>query len=238
MRRVDDLQCGGMTLVQDDEGYCFTSDAVLLADFAKTRRGDLVADLGTGSGVIAVLMAAKRSSIRVVGIEIQPALLALAEENVRRNGLSGRVRTVLGDLIDAPRLLGRPADAAVSNPPYFRRDSAPLGDNEQRARARHEVDVDLAGLCAAAFRILKCGGVFSLCYPAERLAELCYELKAHRLEPKVLRAVQARSDLAPHLYLVQAVREGAPGLAHLPPLLLDGPELAAVYARTEKEEEA
>ena len=236
MIRADDLQCRGMTLLQDSEGYCFTSDAVLLADFVTCGRGARLVDFGTGSGILALLVAEKRPSVRVTGVEIQESLYRLAVRNAERNALWGRVRVVCGDLRTYWREQERAADAVMCNPPYYRKGACFVGENPERARARHETDLSLRELCEAAKKTVKPGGDFFLCYPAERLGELFYELKSQRLEPKVLRAVQTGTEQAPYLYLVRATREGAPGLRHLPPLIRGSAEEREIYSRTEKEE--
>lgn len=239
MERIDDLQLNGLTLVQDDELYCFTGDSVLLADFVRARSGETVCDFGTGSGVIAILLAAKRPGLRVVACEIQPELCALARRNVSRCGFDGRITVLEADLKTVYRRLDTPADAVVCNPPYCRRGSSFPNENISRARARHEIDVTLPELCAAASKALRSGGRFFLSYPAERFCELIAALCAEGLEPKRVRPVHIDSSAAPHLFLVEAHRDAAPGVRFLPPLLLrEGGEVAEIYARTHKEDDA
>ena len=243
MERVDDLQINGLTLVQDDGLYAFTGDAVLLSDFVRTRAGDTVCDFGAGTGIISVLLAAKRKNLRVIACEIQPELCALARKNVERNRLSDRVEVREGDVRELFRTLAKPADAVVCNPPYFRKGSSFPNENESKARARHEIDLTLPELCGAAEKVLKNGGRFFACYPAERFCEFVCELRAVGLEVKRARAVQVAAGRAPHLFLAEAHKGGGFGCVWLPPLILregagDSAEVAEIYQRENKEDEA
>lgn len=237
MERICDLQINGLTLLQDDELYCFTSDSVLLADFVRAKTGETVCDFGTGAGIIAILLAGKRPGIRVTACEIQPALCALARRNAERNGLAERVEVREEDLRRLRFSLPKPADAVVCNPPYFRRGSSFVNENESKARARHEIDITLPELCESAAKTLKEGGRFFVSYPADRFCELIAELCAVGLEPKRVRGVQTRADAAPHLFLVESQKGGSRGVQFLPPLILEGEEIKEIYARARKEDE-
>lgn len=204
---------GGMTLRQDETAFRLSTDSVLLADFVRLPKAAEVCDLGTGCGTLGVLLCARDAACRVTGVEIQEAACALAEENSRENALTERFHVRRGDLREIASLL--PAnrfDCVVSNPPYFKE-----GDGAQCASpalriARTELLCDLDALCGAAAWLLKSGGAFFLVHRPERLCDLAVCLRGHGLEPKRLRLVRhtAQSDVC--LVLLEARRNGKPGL--------------------------
>ena len=201
---------------QSDACFPLGSDSLALAAFATVRRGDRVCDLGCGAGALLLLLAARESTLELSGVEISPEDGALCRRNLEENGLAGTVYT--GELQAVCKTL--PAGVfslAVSNPPYFA-----AGRGRPGGTARTEGASTLADWCAAAGRLLKNGGRFALVYRPERLAELFAALQASGLEPKRLQLVQHGPDRAPSAALVEAVRQGRPGLAVLPALLLTG----------------
>ncbi len=212
MDRIDDLQCAGLRLKQDSESYCFTSDAVILANLVKVKNGGVVVDFGTGSGVIAVLLTAKTGAKRIYAVEKQPGLFKLACENVALNGLDGRVVPIEGDIEDAPRLLGKwSADAVVCNPPYFKKGSGEVRGGES-ALARHESGEGLAGIMRAAATVLRTGGELFLIHRAERLSEVCALAEEAGLAVKEMILIRAREDAEPKTFVVRARKGAAQGM--------------------------
>lgn len=198
---------------QSDTCFPLGADSLRLAAFATVRQGDRVCDLGCGAGALLLLLAARESTLELSGVELSPEDGALARQNLAENGLTGTVHT--GELQAVCKTL--PAGGfslAVSNPPYFA-----AGRGCPGGTARTEGESTLDGWCAAAGRLLKNGGRFALVYRPERLAELFAALQAHGLEPKRLQLVQHGPDNPPSAALVEAVRQGRPGLAVLPTLL-------------------
>ena len=198
---------------QSDGCFPLGADSLRLAAFATVRRGDRVCDLGCGAGALLLLLAARESALELSGVELSPEDGALARQNLAENGLTGTIYT--GELGYVCKTL--PAGGfslAVSNPPYFA-----AGRGRPGGTARTEGESTLDGWCAAAGRLLKNGGRFALVYRPERLAELFAALQAHGLEPKRLQLVQHGPDKPPSAALVEAVRQGRPGLAVLPTLL-------------------
>ena len=198
---------------QSDTCFPLGADSLRLAAFATVRRGDRVCDLGCGAGALLLLLAARESTLELSGVELSPEDGALARQNLAENGLTGTIYT--GELGYVCKTL--PAGGfslAVSNPPYFA-----AGRGRPGGTARTEGESTLDGWCAAAGRLLKNGGRFALVYRPERLAELFAALQAHGLEPKRLQLVQHGPDNPPSAALVEAVRQGRPGLAVLPTLL-------------------
>ena len=206
---------GPYVYTQSEDCFPLGQDTLLLGEFATLRRGDKVCDLGCGAGALLLLLLGRISTLEVSGVEICPADAELARQNLAGNGLTGEIFT--GDLRRVCKTLeaGR-FSLVVSNPPYFKQGSGPSA-----GPARAEEACTLDELCAAAGRLLKNGGRFALVHRPERLAELFSALMAHGMEPKRMRLVQHGPDSAPSAVLVEAVRQGRPGLDVLPTRLMD-----------------
>lgn len=227
----------GVTLRTPEGLFPLGTDAVALAGFARVPRGGRIADLGCGSGAIALMLLASDPARAVTGIELNPLAAQAARENARANQVNFTV--VEGDLRQIEGLL--PAgqwDAAVSNPPYFPAGSGPAG---AMAQARSEETLPLPDLCRAAGRLLRWGGTFALVHRPERLADLIWHLKEQRLEPKRVQLLRHRPDGPVSLLLLEAKKGARPGLRWEPDLVLydaQGRETAAcraMYHRDGKE---
>lgn len=215
----------GETMVAVDATHRFGTDAMLLSHFAMPCGGDTVCELGTGCGAIALRLAAGGNPSAVHGVDIQPAAIALAQEGACRFGGAPCPTFAVGDWAD-PRSLA-PAGSfrrVVCNPPYFPPDSGMVNADPAVRTARHENADTLDNVCAAAAWLLTSGGRFFLCHRPERLPAVLAALTARRLEPKRLQPVQKQSDTAPWLFLLEARKDGKPGLAWLPPLVLYNPD--------------
>lgn len=202
MKRTEQL--GPYTLSWEEGVFPLGGDALALGEFAGVRSGWRVCDLGTGSGVLLLLLARRTDGLSLAGIDIDPLSAQTARENLAANGLAGEVLT--GDLRMAPLPAGG-FDLIVANPPYF-----PVGSGRSAGPARSEESCTLEELCAAASRLVKNGGRFALCHRPERLADVICALRAHGLEPKRLKLVSHGPGHPPSLLLVEAVRQGRPGL--------------------------
>ena len=180
-------------------------DALALGEFASVRPGWRVCDLGTGSGVLFLLLARRVEGLALTGVEIAPLSARTARENLDANGLAGEV--LCADLRAAVLPAGG-FDLVVSNPPYF-----PVGSGRSGGPARSEELCTLAELCAAAGRLVKNGGRFALCHRPERLVDVLCALRANNLEPKRLKLAAHGPDHPPCLLLVEAVKQGKPGVS-------------------------
>ena len=204
---------GPYTLIERPVVFPLGGDSLALGEFAQVRRGERVCDLGCGSGVLALVLLSREPSLTVTGVELDERSAALAEENYRANALPGQV--VCGDLRRVRELFPAGSfDLVISNPPYFS-----TGSGDSGGPARMEENCTLEEICAAAAFLAKNGGRFALVHRPERLCDLFCALRAHDLEPKRLRFVQARTDSPPSAVLVEAYRQGKPGLTILPPEL-------------------
>lgn len=207
--RIDDLERNGYRIIQKKSGFCFGMDAVLLSGFARVREGGAALDLGTGTGIIPILLEAKTEGKYFAGLEIQEEFAEMAARSVRLNGLEGRVEIVRGDLREASRIFGRASfDVVTSNPPYMN-DSHGLKNPElPKAIARHEVLCTLEDVCREAAALLKPGGSFFMVHRPHRLAEIISTLKAYKLEPKRMKLVHPFVDRDANMVLLEAVRGG------------------------------
>jgi len=218
---VDGILDGRLRIIQRKRGYRFSLDALLIAHFADLRNGDDLIDLGTGSGIISLILAQRFRCGRVLGIEIQDELVAIAKRNVVLNGLAGRIEILRGD-VRCPETLCGPQSfsAAVFNPPYRRLRSGRTNSDSEKAVARHEIEGTVADFLAAAVYTLRPEGRVYAIYPAVRMAELISRMRECRIEPKRLRMVHSRLDAGAEFVLVEGVKGGREGLNVAPPLFI------------------
>lgn len=218
---VDELSIGNLQLLQAENGYRFSLDPVLLARFVDARGGEVVVDLGSGSGIIPLLLAKLSPARKLLGIELQPRLAARAERNVELNGLQQRVEIIPGDLRQIRQLLPvASADLVVSNPPYRQVGHGRISPADERAAARHELAGGLDDFVSAAAWLLNNGGRFALIYLAERLPELLGRLVANGIEPKRLRMIHPRKQSPARLVLVEGRKAARPGVVVEKPLYI------------------
>lgn len=220
----------GVEVLQPARGYRFNLDSVLLAHFAgRSGRVGPTMDLGTGSGVIPLILAGKLGYPEVMGLEVQPRLFELARRSVQLNRLERRISLVLGDIREVAGRFGRTAfSMVISNPPYRAPTSGSRSPSSERALARHELACTLGDVAEAAAYLLAPRGSFSLVYPASRLGEAIEALRSRRLEPRRLRVVFSRADRPASRILLEAVKGGSAPLSVLPPLIVHPGPGAAV----------
>lgn len=202
MKKTERL--GTCALSWDSGVFPLGGDALALGAFSTVKPGWRVCDLGTGSGALLLLLAQRAERLDLTGVEIDALSAQTARENLAANGLAGEI--VAGDLRTVPLPPGS-FDLAISNPPYF-----PVGSGKSGGSARSEECCSLEELCAAAGRLVKNGGRFALCHRPERLADAICALRAHALEPKRMKLVSHSPEHPPSLLLLEAVRQGRPGL--------------------------
>jgi tRNA1Val (adenine37-N6)-methyltransferase len=224
---MDDLTAdtffGGLIKVfQSRRGYRFSIDAVLLAAHAHPKSGDTVVDLGTGCGIVPLLMAFRHPGIRILGVEIQPSLAEIARLNVGENDLSGRIRIICRDIRTlSPGAVSGPADLMVTNPPFRKARSGRVNPHPEKARARHEEAITLPEVMKTARRLLRNGGRLVTIYPADRAAEVLVEMDRVSIRPKFLRTVHSKADTEARLCLAAGTKGGrSGGLRVAPPLII------------------
>jgi len=219
--RLDDLHRCGYMIIQDPARFCFGIDAVLLSGFCNVAKGDRVLDLGTGTGVIPILLAAKTNAIHLTGIEIQEESADMAKRSVEYNKLTERVSIIHGDLKEVETLINKHSfDVVTTNPPYMKVGSGASGELSAKAIARHELALSLDECIRAAAYALKFGGKLYMVHRPTRLADIICTLRAHKLEPKQIRFVQPYANKEPNLVLVEARSGGGAELRIMPPLVV------------------
>ncbi|MBR3396587.1 MAG: tRNA1(Val) (adenine(37)-N6)-methyltransferase [Lachnospiraceae bacterium] len=217
---LDDLQ-NGYFIYQLKDGFRFGVDAVLLSDFAEIRKGETVLDLGTGTGIIPILLAAKTEGKSFTGLELQERCVAAAEKSIGFNKLNGRVNVVCGDIREAAGIFERESfDAVVSNPPYMADKDGKHSGDPTRAMARHEVFCSFEDVAKAAAALLKSCGRFYLIHRPQRLAEIINTLTRFRLEPKRMRFVHPYADKEPTMVLIECLKGGKQGMNVESPVIM------------------
>ncbi len=235
--RLDDLLIGGLRIIQHVEQFRFSLDAVLLAHFATVKKGAAAIDLGAGSGVLGLLLAAREAK-RVTGVELNPDLADMARRSIAVNGLDDKLSVLCADVRSIPDgglLAAHRWDLVVANPPYRPIGGGAISPSGALALARHELAGGMGDFVAAAAFLLRTHGRLAMVHLPERLADVTVALRGAGLEPKRLRLVHSTPDKAAKLLLVEGVRGARPGLVVLPPLFVYGgaggysPEIMAYY---------
>ena len=232
--RIDNIGFGGLRLIQKPEDCCFGVDAVLLAGFAArgaAGREYRIMDLGTGTGVIPILLSHKTEAAEICGLEVQPESHERACRNLLLNGLSGRVRMLLGDVAELAAETEPPAktgweayfgkfDMVVTNPPYMPFQGGQRNRCDARAIARHETTAGLEEFVRASARLLRDRGELYMVHRPSRLADICVFCRKYKLEPKELRFVSPHRERAPNILLLRCAKNGGPELRLLDPLFV------------------
>lgn len=211
--KIEDLQFKGLKIIQNEKGFRFGTDSVLLAGFANANSREKVLDMGAGTGVIAILLEG-RTGAKLSAVEIQGEQCDMARRSIMLNGQD--IEVVEADMRTAHLIFGTGKfDAAVCNPPYYPSGGGAVsekGEDGFRGAATHDLYCTLKEVAESASRLIKYGGRFFICCPASRLAEALFELKNAGLEPKRLRLAASNAEKVPYLALVEAKKGAAPGL--------------------------
>ena len=239
--RLDDLQYKGLRLIQKKDGFCFGVDSVLLSHFAQVSKKSRVIDLGTGTGIIALLLAAKKEPSSVIGLEIQEEMAEMAARSVTLNKLENVVEIVHGDIKAAVSLFGASSfDAVVSNPPYMGKGNGLVNPQDTKAISRHEILCTIEDVISAAAGLLRPGGKFSMVHRPQRLADIIFFMRKYSIEPKWLRFVQPSPGRKPNLLLISGTKNGNPELTVQEPLYIYdengqySEEINLIYNKREK----
>lgn len=206
--RIDDLEYKGLKIIQNTEGFCFGIDAVLLSDFAKEiRNNSKVLDLGTGTGILSILLTAKTNLEKIYGIEIQENVADMARRSVILNELENKIEIINKNIKELEEIFERNSfDSIVTNPPYKKLETGKTNEKENKFISRHEVTANLEDFIKISFDLLKDKGSLYMVHRPERLAEIIYILKKHKLEPKKIRFVHSNCEQEPKLVLIKAVK--------------------------------
>lgn len=235
---LEDLQCGGLYLIQKKNGFRFGTDAVLLADFAKKIRSKRTLDLCTGTGIVPVLLSYKTPAKEIHGIEIQEDIAHMAQRSIHINSLEDKVFIQCGDLKDCCSYYPRSSfDLITCNPPYMKAGSALLNLSDNKVISRHEVMCTLTDIVTVSSKLLKPGGHLVMVHRPNRLADVLCEMRVASIEPKLIRFVHSSPEKPPILFLVDGMLGANSEIKIMPPLFLydgDGKEteeLKSIYER-------
>ena len=219
--RLDDLQIKGYEIIQSPGRFCFGMDAVLLSAFAKVKAGECVLDLGTGTGILPILLAAKTKGKHFTGLEIQEESADMARRSVRHNQLEEQIDIVTGDIKEASQIFGHGSmDVITTNPPYMIGQHGIQNDANAKTIARHEVLCDLDDILRESAKMLKQGGRFYMVHRPFRLAEIFSKMVAYHIEPKRMRLVYPFVDKEPNMVLIEGLRGGKSRLTVEKPLIV------------------
>jgi tRNA1Val (adenine37-N6)-methyltransferase len=217
--RIDDLQYKGLKLIQKKDGFCFGVDAVLLANFADIKKNDAVIDLGTGTGIISILLAKKTEALTITGLEIQQEMAEMADRSVRLNSLEDKVKIICGDIKDSVQNFGPSKfNTVISNPPYMNRGGGLVNPSDLKAVSRHEILCTLEDVIKASSRLLVTGGQFAMIHRPERLVDIVCLMRSYGIEPKYIRFVHPSPYKKANLILIKGTRGGKPQLKMMDPL--------------------
>ncbi|MCI8327386.1 MAG: tRNA1(Val) (adenine(37)-N6)-methyltransferase [Lachnospiraceae bacterium] len=219
--RIDDLQKNGYQIIQNPKKFCFGMDAVLLSGFAEVRDGENVLDLGTGTGIIPILLEAKTNGKYFVGLEIQEESVSMAKRSVALNGLEEKIEIVAGDIKDASKRFGASSfDVITTNPPYMIGKHGLENENEAKNIARHEVLCDLNDILRESSRLLKEHGRFYMVHRPFRLAEILNKMISFRIEPKRMQLVYPYVNKEPNMVLIEGLKGGRSRMTVEKPLIV------------------
>lgn len=219
--RIDDLQCKGYRIIQKPKGFCFGVDAVLLANYAKIKKGQKAIDFCTGSGVIPILMAAKTEGSHFTGIEIQKEYANMASRSIALNHLEDKLNIICGDLKEIKKLCSPASFQVVTvNPPYMTEHHGLTNFYEPKTIARHEIMLNLTDVIAAASYVLPQNGSFFMIHKPFRLAEIFKVMKQYHIEPKRMRLVHPFIDKEPTMVLIEGLKGGKERITIDPPLIM------------------
>ncbi|KIR02355.1 tRNA (adenine37-N(6)-)-methyltransferase TrmN6 [Lachnospiraceae bacterium TWA4] len=219
--RIDDLQIKGYRIIQNPDYFCFGMDAVLLSDFSVVKKNEQVLDLGTGTGILPILLEAKSEGKHFTGLEIQVDVANMASRSVELNQLEEKISIVCGDIKEASTIFeANSFNVITCNPPYMKPDIAIVNPKEPKAIARHEVLCEFEDIAREASRLLKPKGRFYMVHRPRRLMDLLTTLRNYHLEPKRIRFVHPYQDKPANMILLEAVYQSGTQMIVEPPLIV------------------
>lgn len=219
--RIDELDRNGYCIIQDPSKFCFGMDAVLLSDFAKVKKNEKALDLGTGNGIIPILLEAKNNGEHYTGLEIQPESADLARRSVAYNHLEEKISIEIGDICEASKIFGVDSmDVVTTNPPYMIGQHGVKNDADAKTIARHEVLCTLDDIIRESARLLKPSGRFYMVHRPFRLAEIFSTMVNYHIEPKRMRLVYPYVDKEPNMVLIEGLRGGKSRITVEKPLIV------------------
>lgn len=212
--RIDDLEYKNLKIIQNKKGFCFGIDSILLSDFAKDmKKNSKVIDLGTGTGIISILLCKKSNLKNIVGVEIQKDIAEMAKRSVLLNNLQEKCEIINKDILDLNLLYEQGSfDCVVTNPPYKQKNSGIINEDEKKLISRHEIKADLEDFIKISKNLLKDKGEFYMVHRPERLVDIIYLMRKYKIEPKIVRFVSSNVKKEPKMVLIKGIKNAKPFL--------------------------
>lgn len=206
--RIDDLECDGLKIIQNKEGFCFGIDAVILSDFAKDiRNNSLVLDLGTGTGIIPTLLCAKTKLKKIIGVELQKEVYEMAKRSIKLNKLEEKFEVINDDILNLNKYFEKNTfDAIITNPPYKKKNTGLINSSEKKQISRHELTADLEDFIRVSKDLLRDKGNIYMINRPERLIDILELMRKYKIEPKILRFVHSNINSEPKMILIKGTK--------------------------------
>ena len=212
--KIEDLQFKNLRIIQNKTGFCFGIDSVLLSDFAKEIKEDAkVVDLGTGTGIIAILLCGKTKLKEIIGVEIQKEVCEMANKSIKLNNLENKFKIINDNILNIEKIIGKNSiDVIVTNPPYKKKGTGIKNENENKIISRHETKASLEDFIDISCKLLKDKGEFYMVHRPERLVDIIEIMRKYKIEPKILRFVYSNKNSEPKLVLIKGIKNAKPFL--------------------------
>ena len=212
--RIDDLEFKNLKIIQNKEGFCFGIDSVLLADFAKNiKKGANVLDLGTGTGIISILLCGKTDLNSITGVEIQNEVAEMANRSSKLNKLEKKFKVLNDNILNLKNIYDNQSfDVIVTNPPYKKKNTGIINENEKKIISRHEITATLEDFIKVSSDLLKDKGEIYMVHRPDRLVDIFSLMRNNKLEPKILRMVYSNKNMEPKLLLIKGIKNAKPFL--------------------------
>lgn len=206
--RIDDLEFKGYKIIQNTDGFCFGIDSILLSDFAKNiKKGSKVVDLGTGTGILSILLAGKTQLKEIIGVEIQEEVYQMAKRSVELNSLQNKIKIINENILNLENVLEKGSfDAIVTNPPYKKLNTGIKNENLKKLISRHEITANLEDFIKTSKLLLKDKGEFYMVHRPERLVDIIYLMRKYKIEPKQIKFVAPNINKEPNLVLIKGIK--------------------------------
>ena len=205
---IEDLEFNNLKIIQNKKGFCFGIDSILLSDFAKNiKKNSIVLDLGTGTGIISILLCEKSKLKKITGIEIQKDVYEMAKKSIKLNKLENKFEIINENILNLNNLFEKNSiDVIVTNPPYKKKNTGIINENEKKLISRHEITADLEDFIKIAKDLLKDKGEFYMVHRPERLVDILSLMRKYKIEPKILRLVYSNKNKEPKLILIKGIK--------------------------------